>query len=305
MTARTPDAFQILPAPDLRAGARLTNAMTVDVEDFFQIQALAGVVGRDLWEAQPLRVEANTQRILDLFARHRVAATFFTLGWIAERCRGLVRRIVAEGHELASHGSDHRRADEQSPDQFREDVRRSKGILEEIGGTPVRGYRAPTFSIGADTLWAYDVLDEEGYAYSSSVYPVRRDFYGMPTAPRFAFLPRPGRLIRECPMTTVRLAGRTMPAAGGGFFRLLPYALSHAAIAHVNRVDRRPAIFYIHPWEIDPDLPRVGGLSVKSRVRTYLNLGRTHRRLTRLVSAFAWGRMDEIFLGIPPATRQQ
>jgi len=292
----TDTAFETIPFPSVPAGHPITNALSVDVEDSFQVQALAGLVGRDSWDARPLRVDANTHRLLDLFAAHRVTATFFALGWVAERSKATIRRIVAEGHELASHGSEHRRADEQTPEAFRQDVRRSKAVLEEIGGTEVRGYRAPTFSINAANLWAFDILDEEGYAYSSSVYPVRRDYYGMPTAPRFPFLPRPGRPIRELPLSTVRLAGRNLPCGGGGFFRLLPFALSRAAIAHVNRVDRRPCIFYVHPWELDPGQPRIAALPWRSRLRTYLNLDKTHARLGRLLTAFGWTRLDRVFL---------
>ena len=296
MTDSVSPAFETVSFPAVAAGERITNALSVDVEDYFQVQALAGWVERDSWDAWPLRVAANTHRLLDLFAAHRVTATFFALSWIAERSPALIQRIVAEGHELASHGSDHRRVDQQTPEAFRQDVRRSKAVLEEIGGTPVRGYRAPTFSINATNLWAFDILDEEGYAYSSSVYPVRRDYYGMPSAPRFPFLPRPGRMIRELPLSTVRLAGRNLPCGGGGFFRLLPFGLSRAAIAHVNRVERRPCIFYIHPWEIDPGQPRIAGLPWRSRIRTSLNLDKTHARLDRLLTAFDWARLDRVFL---------
>jgi len=276
--------------------ADVVNAMSVDVEDYFHVQALAGVYHRNSWDTHPLRVEHNTHRILDLFAAHDVRATFFTLGWVAERCPSLVRRIVADGHELASHGSEHRRADEQTPAEFREDVSRSKRILEDLGGSPVHGYRAPTFSIGAGNLWAFDVLAEEGYRYSSSVYPVKRDFYGMPSAPRFAFHPRPGRALIECPMSTLRLGGHNLPCGGGGFFRLLPFEISRAAITWVNRADRLPSIFYFHPWEVDPEQPRANGLPLKSRFRHYLNLNKTFSRLELLVKAFRWDRIDRVFL---------
>lgn len=288
-------SFDLKPLQPKLRGGRLVNAMSVDVEDYFQVQALSPVFDRDAWDLQPLRVEANTNRILDLFDRHGVKATFFTLGWVGERCKSLVRRIVADGHELASHGSEHRRADEQGPEAFRQDVGRSKRSLEDIAGTAVRGYRAPTFSIGERNLWAFDVLAEEGYAYSSSVYPVRRDFYGMPSAPRFAFFPRAGQAIEEYPITTLRLGGRNLPCGGGGFFRLLPYGLSRAAIARVNQADGLPAIFYFHPWEIDPEQPRAASLPFKSRFRHYVNLDRTESRLKRLVTEFAWDRMDRVF----------
>lgn len=280
--------------PPCRNG-RLVNAMSVDVEDYFQVQALAGAVRREDWDRQPRRVEANTNRILELFDRHGVKATFFTLGWIAERHPTLVRRIVAEGHELASHGSEHRRADHQDADSFRQDVRRSKSLLEDMGGVAVRGYRAPTFSIGHHNLWAFDILASEGYAYSSSVYPVNRDNYGMPDAPRFAFYPLDGLAFEEYPITTVQLGRRNLPGGGGGFFRLLPYMVSRAAIEQVNGNDRKPAIFYFHPWEIDPQQPRVKPLGLKSRFRHYLNLGKTVGRLERLLADFAWDRMDRVF----------
>jgi len=287
--------FRMKTFDPLCRDGRLVNAMSVDVEDYFQVQALAAVIPRADWDRQPRRVEANTGRILELFARHGVSATFFTLGWVAERYPSLVRRIVAEGHELASHGSDHRRADEQGRDGFRDDVRRSKKTLEDIAGVEVRGYRAPTFSIGERNLWAFDILAAEGYAYSSSVYPVRRDYYGMPDAPRFAFYPLQGLAFEEYPITTSRLGRRNFPCGGGGFFRLLPYALSRAAIARVNRQDRQPAIFYFHPWEADPQQPRVRALGFKSRFRHYLNLDKTAGRLERLMKDFAWDRMDKVF----------
>jgi len=279
----------------IRHGGRVVNAMSVDVEDFFHVQALAGAIDPAGWEAQPRRVEANTERLLELFAAAGVTATFFTLGWVAERHRPLVRRIVAAGHELASHGSDHRRADAQGPDGFRADIRRAKRVLEDIGGVRVAGYRAPTFSIGSANLWAFDVLAEEGYAYSSSVYPVKRDFYGMPEAPRGAFFPSPHHRLEEYPITTLRVGARNWPCGGGGFFRLLPYALTRAALRRVNAFEGRPAIFYLHPWEIDPAQPRVPGLATKARLRHYLNLDKTAARLARLLVDFAWDRVDRVF----------
>lgn len=298
-----PNAFpRKAMAPACREG-RIVNAMSVDVEDWFQVQALAGAVERGSWDSQPCRVERNTELILELFEEHGLRATFFTLGWVAKRCPALVRRIVAGGHELASHGSEHRRADEQSPFGFREDIRRAKCELEDAGGVAVKGYRAPTFSIGPRNLWAFKVLAEEGYAYSSSVYPVRHDLYGMPDAPRFAFFPPGGEGLEEYPVTTLRVMGRNFPCGGGGFFRLLPYAVTRAAIQRVNTADRRAAIFYFHPWEVDPGQPRLPGLPLKSRFRHYLNLDRTEQRLRRLVADFAWDRMDRVFL--PGTTRER
>jgi polysaccharide deacetylase family protein (PEP-CTERM system associated) len=284
--------FRDKPVEVSRRQGRVVNAMSVDVEDFFHAQALG--IPRERWEAQPSRVEAATDRILAVFERHRVRATFFVLAWVAQRHPALIRRIADCGHELASHGTEHRRVDRQGRDEFREDARRSKQVIEDIGGAPVAGYRAPTFSIGRDNLWAFEVLAEEGYAYSSSVYPVRHDYYGMPDAPRGPFLPCPGRGIEEYPITTLELGGRTLPCGGGGFFRLLPYALSRWAVARVNRAGR-PAIFYLHPWELDPDQPRVPGLKLKSRLRHTVNLSRTEARLERLAGDFAWDRMDAVF----------
>ena len=298
-----PSAFRLKPLQPLRRDGRLVNAMSVDVEDYFQVQALAGVVDRNRWDEQPVRVERNTQVILDLFAAHGTRATFFTLGWVARRYPGLVRRIVDDGHELASHGSEHRRADEQTPVAFRQDVGDAKRLLEDLGGVAVRGYRAPTFSIGTTNLWAFDILAEEGYAYSSSVYPLRHDYYGMPSAPRFAFLPRPHHDFEEYPMTTVRFGGRNLPGGGGGFFRLLPYGVTRALISRVNATDQQATIFYFHPWEVDPDQPRFSGLRFKSRFRHYLNLGKTLSRLERLTADFCWDRIDRVFLSPAQAAK--
>ena len=272
----------------------ITNALSVDVEDYFQVQALAGVYARERWDTCESRVERNTEAILETFAEAGVRGTFFTLGWVAERCPGLIRRIVAEGHELASHGWRHERVDSQTPEAFRADVRRTRLLLEDIGGAPVRGYRAATFSVGPHTPWAWQVLEEEGYAYSSSVYPVQRDFYGFRDAPREPYRP-PGTRLLEIPIGTVRLAGRNWPCGGGGYFRLLPYALSEAAISRMNRADGLPAVFYIHPWELDPGQPRPANVPAKSRLRHYLNLAKTRGRLARLVRAFRWDRLDRVF----------
>jgi polysaccharide deacetylase family protein (PEP-CTERM system associated) len=271
----------------------LTNALTVDVEDYFQVSALAPHFDRGTWDAQPCRVERNVQRLLALFGETGARATFFTLGWIAERYPQLVRDIVAGGHELASHGYGHQRASEQSREVFADDVRRAKALLEDLGGKPVQGYRAPSFSIGMGNLWAFDVLLEAGYRYSSSVYPVQHDHYGMPDAPRFPYESRPGLL--EIPITTTRLLGRNLPAGGGGYFRLAPYEVSRWALRRVNELDRRPAIFYFHPWEIDPDQPRVHEASLKTRFRHYVNLHKTESRLGQLLRDFRWGRVDEVF----------
>jgi polysaccharide deacetylase family protein (PEP-CTERM system associated) len=281
------------PAP----GERIRNAMTCDVEDYFQVSAFAPYIARDSWDARECRVEANVERILALYERHGVRATFFTLGWIAERYPNLVRRIVAAGHELASHGYGHLRASDQSRAEFDNDIRSAKALLEDIGGQEVLGYRAPSFSIGAQNLWALDALREAGYRYSSSIYPVVHDHYGMPDAPRFAFYPNGPDGLLEVPVTTVRMGGRNLPAGGGGYFRLLPYALSRWMMEKVNREDGEPALFYFHPWEIDPGQPRPEGLGAKARFRHYVNIGRMESRLEKLAQDFAWDRMDRIFLG--------
>ncbi|MFO7954971.1 XrtA system polysaccharide deacetylase [Thioalkalivibrio sp.] len=272
----------------------ITHALTVDVEDYFQVSALAPQIPRDTWEARECRIERNLDRILALFDRHNARATFFTLGWIAERYPGAVRRIVDAGHELASHGYGHQRVTDLSPQEFREDVIRARGLLEDLSGVPIRGYRAPSFSIGAGNLWALEVLAETGHDYSSSIYPVRHDHYGMPDAPREAHRPLPGGIL-ELPPATLRMGGRNLPAAGGGYFRLLPYALSRQALRRIEHVDAMPAVFYFHPWEIDPHQPRVPGITAKSRFRHYVNLHRMEGRLDRLLQDFRWGRMDQVF----------
>lgn len=275
--------------------APITNALTVDVEDYYQVQALADAYPMADWDSRESRVERNTDAILQIFADVGAKATFFTLGWIAERHPALVRRIVAEGHELASHGYCHTRVDSQTPRAFAADIRKTRAILEDIGATPVIGYRAATFSVGRDTPWAWPVLEQEGYRYSSSVYPVARDLYGFPDAPRAVYRPPGTRRLVEIPISTVRLAHRNWPCGGGGYFRLLPYWVSRGAIARVNRAERAPAIFYIHPWELDPDQPRPRRLTLKSRLRHYLNLHQTRPRLERLTRAFHWDRVDRVF----------
>jgi len=269
------------------------NVLTVDVEDYFQVSALAPHIDRNSWDTRPCRVERNVHRLLALFGEHGAHATFFTLGWIGERYPRMVRDIIGEGHELASHGYAHRRASDQTPAAFADDVGRAKALLEDVGGKPIRGFRAPSFSIGADNQWAFDVLLEAGYRYSSSVYPVRHDHYGMPDAPRFAYEPRPG--LTEIPITTTPLFGRNLPAGGGGYFRLAPYLLSRWALRRVNVKEHRPAIFYLHPWEIDPSQPRIAGTSLRTRFRHYVNLERTEGRLIRLLRDFRWGRVDQVF----------
>lgn len=272
----------------------ITNALTIDVEDYFQVSAFAPYIRRDEWDLRECRVERNVDRILALLAEREVQATFFTLGWVAERYPQLVRRIVAGGHELASHGFGHQRASELDEAAFRDDVVRAKAILEDIAGAPVLGYRAPSFSIGPGNLWAFDVLAAAGYRYSSSIYPIAHDHYGMPDAPRFAHRRDNGLL--EVPVTTLRMGGRNWPSSGGGYFRLLPYAMSRWMIRRVNAEDRASAIFYFHPWEIDPGQPRIEGIDAKTRFRHYVNIPRMESRLRSLLADFRWGRMDRIFL---------
>lgn len=288
--------FTIDKRPVLRRDGQIVNAMSVDVEDYFQVQAFAKTIDRADWDRLECRVERNTDGVLRLFDEAEVKATFFTLGWVAERYPQLIRRIVEQGHELASHGYAHFRADSQTPDSFRKDIRKTKRLLEDTGGVAVNGYRAATFSIGTKNLWAFDVLGEEGYRYSSSVNPIRHDYYGMPNAPRFGFRPGGKTDIVEFPITTVRVGSRNYPCGGGGFFRLLPYPLYRAALHRVNRNDNQPCIFYFHPWEIDPEQPRIPNAPLKTRFRHYLNLERTAPRLRRLTRDFEWNRMDRVFL---------
>lgn len=277
----------------MNSAARLTNALTIDVEDYFQVSALAPYVARSQWDSVPCRIERNVEIILELLQQGSAKATFFTLGWVAERYPALVRRIADAGHEIASHGYGHHRASDQSAKEFLSDIRLAKQLLQDICGQEVKGYRAPSFSIGRQTIWAFDCIAEAGYRYSSSVYPIRHDHYGMPEAPRFPFQPRPGLL--EFPVTTSRMLNTNLPAGGGGYFRLLPYSVSRWLIRRVNRDERRPAIFYFHPWELDPEQPRVPGINAKVRFRHYVNLHRTEQRLRRLVKDFQWDRADRVF----------
>ncbi len=284
----------MFPMTDARPA--IVNAMSVDVEDYLHVSAFERHIRREDWDSLPCRVEQNTDRILALFDEHGVKATFFMLGWVAERYPALVRRIVAGGHELASHGYSHVRVTQQTPEEFRVDVIRNKQLLEDIGGQPVIGYRAASYSIGAKNLWALQVLEETGHHYSSSIYPIRHDLYGMPSAPRFAFRPHEKQGLLEIPVTTVWLFNRKLPCGGGGYFRLLPYSWSRWALKRVNQRDGEACIFYFHPWEIDPEQPRQTGINFKTRIRHYLNLARTEGRLRRLLSDFSWDRVDRVFL---------
>jgi polysaccharide deacetylase family protein (PEP-CTERM system associated) len=280
--------------PGEAASAAPLNAMTVDVEDWFQVQAFAGTIPRDSWDTLERRVEASTDRFLAMFAEAGVRATFFTLGWVADRHPALVRRIVAAGHELASHGYAHRLAHEQTEAEFRADVGRARRLLEDVGGVPVRGYRAPTFSINTRNPWAFGVLADEGHTYSSSTFPIRHDLYGMPDAPRVPHRVAGGRLL-EIPMTTVRVGGRNLPCSGGGYFRLVPYALFRAGLARVNGHEGARGLFYTHPWEIDPGQPRVPGAPAMARFRHRVGMASAAARIGRLLRDFAWDRMDSVF----------
>lgn len=272
----------------------ITNALTIDVEDYFQVSAFAPYIKRTEWNTRECRVERNVNRILDLLAEQQTQATFFTLGWIAERYPELVRRIAREGHEVASHGYGHERVSDLTETEFYSDIYLSKSILEDLAGVAVVGYRAPSFSIGAANLWAFDTLERAGYRYSSSIYPIKHDHYGMPDAPRFAHQIRPGLL--EVPVTTLRVGKRNLPSSGGGYFRLLPYSVSRWMLRQMHARDGEAAIFYFHHWEIDEDQPRVDGINSRTRFRHYVNIHRMEGRIRQLLRDFKWGRMDDIFL---------
>ena len=272
----------------------IVNGLSVDVEDWFQVGAFEKVIVRGEWDAISTRVEDNVSRILDLFAEADVNATFFTLGWVAKRHPAMIRRIADAGHEIASHGYDHARVFTLDRKTFAADVRKAREIIEDCSGVAVTGYRAPSFSIDQRTPWAFAELASQGYAYSSSVAPVVHDHYGWPEAPRFAFRPLPWSSLVELPVTTAILGGRRVAAGGGGFFRVLPYGFSRWAIRQVNRAEGRPAVFYFHPWEVDPDQPRVAHAPLRSRFRHYTGLAKMAGKLRDLVHEFRWGRMDMI-----------
>jgi len=272
----------------------MLNALSVDVEDWFQVGAFETVIGREQWDGLDQRVERNGEAVLELFAEAGVKATFFTLGWVAERHPALIRRAAEAGHEIASHGWDHKRVFTLGEEAFRADVRRAHDAIASAAGIEPKGYRAPSFSIDKRTPWAHRVLAEAGYAYSSSVAPIAHDHYGWPEAPRFAHRPLPDSELIELPVTTVEVAGRRLAAGGGGFFRLLPYRFSSWAIGRVNEGEGRPAGFYFHPWEIDPGQPRVAGAPLKSRLRHYSRLSAMRPKLLKLLKAHEWGRTDQV-----------
>lgn len=269
------------------------NAMTVDVEDYFQVSAFEGVIDKKDWDSVSLRVGDNTHRLLDLFAEHDVKSTFFTLGWVAKRCPDVIKRIVDEGHELASHGLAHQRATTMSRDEFRADVSQSKAILEDIGGVAIKGYRAPSFSVNDDNTWVYDVIKELGFVYSSSTYPIEHDLYGVPHWPRFKYERKEG--IIEIPIPTVRKNNVNTGIGGGGYFRLYPYWLSRKRITRFMDEESAPYSFYFHPWEIDADQPRFENAPWKSKFRHYVNLSRMEGKLVQLLKDFRWGTMLQAY----------
>lgn len=271
------------------------NAFSVDVEEHFQVAALACRVAKGEWGDYPSRVERNTDRCLDMLAAAPARGTFFVLGWVAKRYPNLVRRIAEAGHEIASHGMEHDRVSALGPDRFAADVGEVRKLLQDLSGHSVAGYRAPSFSLTPEMGWAYRALIEAGYRYSSSVYPVSHDHYGCPSAPRWAYRPLADSDFVEFPLSTARLAGRTVPASGGGYFRFLPYSISRTLLRRASAGRRQAGIFYMHPWEIDPEQPKVADLPLRSRFRHYVNLHRTEGRLRALFSDFSWDRMDRVF----------
>ncbi|MEM5498086.1 XrtA system polysaccharide deacetylase [Paraglaciecola mesophila] len=269
------------------------NAMTVDVEDFFHVSAFESVITPDQWKDYQPRVDKNTRTLLEMFAKHNVKSTFFVLGWVAERYPELIKEIHAQGHEIASHGYAHRRATEQTREQFTADVTRSKNHLEDLLGEALTGYRAPSFSIGYNNEWAFEVLAELGFKYSSSTYPVKHDLYGTPDWPRFAYTRKEG--IIEIPIPTHKVMGRQTPIGGGGYFRLYPYTLTKSLITGYLKKEKQPYSFYFHPWEIDADQPRMTNAPLKSRFRHYVNLNKTQGKLERLLNDFSWDTMKSVY----------
>ena len=273
----------------------IINAMTVDVEDYFQVSAFEPYIKKSNWDNLEHRVAQNTHKILDIFSEYNTKATFFTLGWVADRYPALIKRIVTEGHELACHGYEHIRVTEQTPEQFRSDIKRTKKILEDLSGCPVNGYRAASYSINTDNnSWAHQILAEEGYKYSSSIYPVKHDLYGIPDAPRFCYNPIKNSDFLEIPITTIKMGKKNFPCGGGGFFRFYPYFFSKWALKKINQ-ENQSSIFYFHPWEIDPNQPKQSSINLKTRFRHYLNLHKMESRIHKLLSDFQWDTMEHIF----------
>ena len=288
-----PVTHRPVSTPGPMSAIGLSNALTIDVEDYFQVSAFARHIDRNQWHTRECRIERNMDLTLELLDRYHIKATFFMLGWIADRYPQVVRSITEGGHELASHGYGHKRVTELTEGEFFGDVMMAKDVLEQISGTQIRGYRAPSFSLRPDNQWAFDALRRAGHTYSSSIYPVRHDHYGAPDSPRFLHTVHD---LLEVPPSTLRLFGRNWPASGGGYFRLLPYEVSRWMLRRINWVEKQSALFYFHPWEIDPNQPRVAGIGVKTRFRHYVNLSHMQAKLERLFEDFRWGRMDEIFV---------
>ncbi len=288
----------------------MKNFMTIDVEDYFHVSAFESLSPPSTWSERVCRVQKNTEKVLDIMDQHNVKATFFVLGWVAEHYPEVVKNIFSRGHEIASHGYLHQRVALQDRQTYREDIRKAKAILEEIIGTEVIGYRAPSYSITRETDWAFDELFEAGYLYDSSIFPMKHDFYGIPDWPRFAgyavkheggWLAETGasytgkKSMREIPITTLRIGQRNLPIAGGGYFRLLPYSITQWGLQRINQKEKQPFVFYLHPWEFDPEQPRMKGASIKSRFRHYLNLGKTEKRFQLLLSDFEFSRLTDVF----------
>ncbi len=274
----------------------LKNAMSIDVEDYFQVWALSEKIAPEDWDGFDLRVDAATRAAMDLMERHQVTATFFTLGWVAQKCPALIREIIARGHELASHGMAHKKIFDQSREEFVKDAGDSKKRLEDIAGVKIRGFRAAGFSLDARSPWAHEVLHEAGYDYSSSIHPIAHDHYDNPNASRLPFHPIVGSDFLEIPVATVSAFGRRLSCAGGGWFRVLPYGWTKHLLTRLNEKELQPGVFYFHPWEIDPDQPKVEGLSAKSKFRHYTNLDKMSAKLERLFQDFKWSRLDALYL---------
>lgn len=272
----------------------IINAMTVDVEDYFHVSAFENTIVKSNWDNMPLRVERNTHRLLELFEKHNVKSTFFVLGWVAKRCPELIKAIVEQGHELASHGFSHQRATEMTRAEFTIDVEQSKKILEDVSGTQVLGYRAPSFSVNDSNTWIYEVLVEVGFKYSSSTYPIKHDLYGVPEWPRFAYQREEG--ILEIPVPTIRKNEVNTGIGGGGYFRLYPYWLSKRRIDKFYQQEKQPYSFYFHPWEIDPQQPRVKDAPLKSKIRHYINLSAMEGKLEKLLQDYQWSTMKDVYL---------
>jgi polysaccharide deacetylase family protein (PEP-CTERM system associated) len=289
------NASSIVDVSSYAEASTLVNAMTVDVEDYFHVAALAQSIDRSRWGEMEYRAEASTRRLLDLFEKSGIHATFFVLGWVARRSPDLIREIHRRGHEVASHGMSHKLVYNQTPEEFSAETYESKALLEDLIGAPVLGYRASTYSITKRSLWALDILHEAGFVYDSSIFPIRHDMYGIPDAPVApARITTPkGASIVEFPMSTAPMFGAKLPVSGGGYFRLLPYWLTRSGLRKLNRQLNRPFIFYLHPWEIDPEQPRVR-TSWKSRLRHYTNLDECEPRLKRLIEEFRFGRVRDV-----------